>query len=181
MIGKPNTKTLHDLHWYIVQCKPNSVQIAVHNLEYQSFGTFLPLEEFTKRKGKVFHRQIRPLFPGYLFVQLDPAQGPWRKVNNTRGVSRLVHLGAKPSVVPNSVVEALMAVCDERSILHQTNETLLSKVHTYGQARVTQGPFSGFVATVANIEPNNRIQILIEVMGQGTRVEIDAGALQPIG
>jgi len=46
---------------------------------------------------------------------------------------------------------------------------------------VTQGPFSGFIATISDIEPNNRINILIKIMGQTTKVAINAGALQPIG
>jgi len=161
MIEKPDAETMHELRWYLVQCKPNAAQIAVRNLENQSFGTFLPLQEITKRKGRIFERQIRPLFPGYLFVQIDPNLGPWRQVNSTRGVNRLVRLGAEPSVVPNEIVKALMARCN--------------------QAQVTQGPLSGFIATISNIEPNNRINILIEIMGQTTKVAINADALQPIG
>ena len=181
MIEKPDTKTMHELRWYLVQCKPNAAQIAVRNLENQSFGTFLPLQEITKRKGKIFQRQIRPLFPGYLFVQIAPNLGPWRQVNNTRGVARLVRLGAEPSVVPNEIIEALMARCDKQSILRQTSETQSSQLHTGNQAKVTQGPFSGFIATISDIEPNNRINILIKIMGQTTKVAINAGALQPIG
>jgi transcriptional antiterminator RfaH len=178
MIEKPNTETMHELRWYLVQCKPNAAQIAVRNLENQSFGTFLPLQEITKRKGRIFERQIRPLFPGYLFVQIAPNRGPWRQLNSTRGVARLVRLGAEPSVVPNEIVEALMERCDNQSILRQTSETQL---HAGNQAQVTQGPFSGFIATISDIEPNNRIHILIEIMGQTTKVAINAGALQPIG
>ena len=181
MIEKPKTETANDLRWYLVQCKPNAAQIAVHNLEKQKFGTFLPLQEITKRNGKIFQRQIRPLFPGYLFVQLHPDQGPWRQVNSTRGVTRLARLGAEPRVVPNEIVEVLMARCDKQSILRQTSETQSSQLHAGNQAQVTQGPFSGFIATITDIEPNNRINILIEIMGQTTKVGISAGALQPIG
>ena len=181
MIEKPDTETRHELPWYLVQCKPNAAQIAVRNLENQSFDTFLPLQKLTKRKGKIFQCQIRPLFPGYLFVQIDPDQGPWRQVNSTRGVARLVRLGSKPSVVPNEIVKALMTQCDEKSILSQTSRVQSSQLHTGNLAKVTQGPFSGFIATISDIEPNNRINILIEIMGQTTKVAINAGALQPIG
>jgi transcriptional antiterminator RfaH len=180
MTEKPNTGTTHVLPWHLVQCKPNATQIAVRNLENQSFGTFLPLQETTKRRGKIFQRQIRPLFPGYLFVKIDPNQGPWRQVNSTRGVARLVRLGAEPSLVPNEIIEALMARCDEESILRQTSETQSSQLHAGNQAQVTQGPFSGFIATISKIEANNRINILIEIMGQATKIIINAGALQPI-
>lgn len=181
MIEKPELETMHDLSWYLVQYKPNALQIAVRNLENQGFGTFLPLQETTRRKGKIFQRQLRPLFPGYLFVQLNPGKGPWRQVNNTRGVARLVRFSAEPSVVPNSIVDALTEQCDERNILRQTSETQSGQLHHGNQAKVKRGPFSGFIATVADIEPNNRINILIEIMGQTTKVAINAEALQPIG
>jgi transcriptional antiterminator RfaH len=181
MIEKPDKEAKYDLSWYLVQCKPNAAKIAVRNLENQCFGTFLPLQEITKRKGKIFQRQIRQLFPGYLFVHLNPDQGPWRQVNSTLGVARLVRLGAKPSMVPHSIVEGLIAQCDDQSVLRQISETKASELHAGNQAQVTQGPFSGFVATIADFEPNNRINVLIEIMGQTTKVAIDSGALQPIG
>ena len=180
MIEKPDTGAMHELRWYLVQCKPNAAQIAVRNLENQSFGTFLPLQEITKRKGKIFQRQIRPLFPGYLFVQIDPGQGAWRQLNSTRGVARLVRLGAEPSVVPNEIVKALMARCDTQSIFRQTSELQSSQLHAGNQAQVTQGTFSGFIATISDIEPNNRIHILIDIMGQTTKIAINADALQHI-
>ena len=180
MIEKPDTETMHDLRWYLVQCKPNAAQIAVHNLENQNFGTFLPLQEITKRKGKIFQLQTRPLFPGYLFVKLQPDKGPWRQVNSTLGVTRLVRLGAEPSEVPIELVETLMARCDKQSILRQTSETQSGQLHAGNQVQVTQGPFSGLITTITDIKPNNRINILIEIMGQTTKVAINAGALQPI-
>ena len=44
---------------------------------------------------------------------------------------------------------------------------------------VTQGPFSGIVATVTNVELNDRIYILFDIMGQKTKLEIEGIALQP--
>ncbi|MDC6455447.1 transcriptional activator RfaH [Alphaproteobacteria bacterium] len=181
MIEKPDTEATHDLRWYLVQYKPSAAKIALRNLENQSFVTFLPLQEITERKGEIFQRQIRSLFPGYLFIQIDPNRGQWRQVNSTRGVARLVRLGAKPSVVPNEIIEALMARCDKQSILRQTIETHSSQLHAGNQVQVTQGPLSGFIATISDIEPTKRINILIEIMGQTTKVAINAGALSPIG
>jgi len=83
--------------------------------------------------------------------------------------------------VPNEIVEALMAQCDKQSVLRQTSETQSSQFHAGNQAKVTQGPFSGLIATIRDIEPNNRINILIEIMGQATKIAISADALQPIG
>ena len=158
--------------WYLAQCKPNATHIAVRNLENQDFVSFLPLQEVAKRKGKGFQHQIRPLFPGYLFVQLDATKGPWCKINSTRGIARLVRLGAEPSVVPDAIIANLMARCDEMSIIQDDRALVLGN-----RAKVTQGPFSGFIATIANVEANDRIYILLDIMGQSTKVSIEAKAL----
>lgn len=164
-----------NLPWYLVQCKPNAVHVATRNLENQNFTTFLPLQESTTRKGDAFKQHIRPLFPGYLFVQLNPDEGPWHQVNNTRGVTRLVRLCSEPSVVPNNIVAALMARCGENGVLHETHQ-----LQAGDKAQITRGPFSGFIATVGNSEPNDRIHVLLNIMGQSRNVVIDTAALTPV-
>lgn len=161
--------------WYLAQCKPNATHIAVRNLDNQGFASFLPLQEVTKRKGKGFRHQIRPLFPGYLFVQLDARELPWHKINSTRGIARLVRLGAEPSVVPDAIIAGLIARCTELGIIQDAEALSVG-----GRAQVTQGPFSGFAATIANVEANSRIYILLDIMGQSTTVSIDAAALTPL-
>ena len=173
---KSNLLTIEqNLPWYLVQCKPNAVYVAARNLENQSFTTFLPLQESTTRNGETFKQNIRPLFPGYLFVQLNPDKGPWHQVNNTRGVTRLVRLCSEPSVVPNSIVSALITRCGENGVLQETYQ-----LRAGDKTQITRGPFSGFIATVGNSEPNDRIHVLLNIMGQSRNVLIDTAALTPV-
>ena len=134
------------------------------------------MQKLTMRKGDAFKHQIRPLFPGYLFVQLNPNEGPWHQVNNTRGVTRLVRLCTEPSVVPSSIVAGLIARCDNNNVLHEFHQ-----LQAGDKTQITQGPFSGFMATVWNSEPTDRILVLLNIMGQSSVVAIDATALNPIG
>lgn len=161
--------------WYLAQCKPNATQIDVRNLENQGFASFMPLQQGTKRKGKGFQHKMRPLFPGYLFVQLDIGKGPWRKINSTRGIARLVSLGAEPSVVPDEIVTGLMVRCNKMGVIQDARALAVGD-----QAQVTQGPFSGFVTTIADAEANARIYILLDIMGESTTVSIKTAALTPL-
>lgn len=170
-----NKKKAQNKRWYLAQCKPNATHIAVRNLDNQGFASFLPLQEGTKRKGRGFQNQTRPLFPGYLFVQLDASDGPWRKINSTRGIARLVSLGAEPSVVPDAIIAGLIARCNEMGIIQDARALAVGD-----RAQVTRGPFSGFFATIANVEANARICILLNIMGQSTTVSIDAAGLAPL-
>ena len=74
--------------WYIVQFKPNSLKIAVRDLQRQGFETFLPMHEVTRRTAAV---------RGYMFVACDPETAPWRQINSTYGISRMLSFSEGPS------------------------------------------------------------------------------------
>eukprot|EP00657_Telonema_sp_P-1_P000536 TRINITY_DN11027_c0_g1_i1.p1 TRINITY_DN11027_c0_g1~~TRINITY_DN11027_c0_g1_i1.p1 ORF type:complete len:157 (+),score=46.76 TRINITY_DN11027_c0_g1_i1:35-505(+) len=90
--------------WFLAQLKPNCARIAVRNLERQGFRTFLPLHQQTIRRETRFANRTQPLFPGYLFVAVDAADGGWSAINGTQGVTRLVGFGSRPAQVPNGPV-----------------------------------------------------------------------------
>lgn len=158
--------------WHLVQLKPNSARIAERNLLRQGFGVFLPRIEETLRRGQRFVTEQRPLFPGYAFVGLDPANPNWRSVNGTLGVSRLVSFGAAPVHVPDDLVSGLMARCDGNGLLQSAPE--LSPGDT---VVLTYGPFTDFVATIDRIAPDRRVWVLLDLMGRQVRLKADAAHL----
>lgn len=153
------------LSWFLVHCKPNAAHLASQNLRNQNFGVFLPMQKITKRKAKKFKTMLRPLFPGYLFVQIDPLAGDWRKINNTRGVTRIVQFGADSCPVPDTVMAALFERCDADHVLRD-----LGVLKSGNQARISEGPLSGLIAEIINIEPHGRVHLLLDIMGQATNV-----------
>ena len=160
------------LSWYLVQLKPNGHRLAKANLERQGFKTFLPLQNVTKRSAHKFVDRNVPLFPGYMFVELDTAQNAWRKVNGTLGVARIVSLGGTPAPVPRKIVNELISRCDEDSILRP------KQVLEVGQdVQVLRGPFANFVAKVEEILPDQRIWILIDLLGQSPRISVARDAI----
>ena len=160
--------------WYLVHCKPNGEQMALRNLKNRDFPAFLPLQKLTRRKGASFQTQIRPLFPGYMFVAQDPAVGQWRKIKNTRGVAQLVRLAAEPTPVPPTIMDHLFARCDATSVFQQS-ATLVAG----DDARITQGPFAGAIAKIIEIDPSQRVHLLLDFMGQTSTLTIDASRVLP--
>jgi transcription antitermination factor NusG len=88
----------------------------------------------------------------------------------------LTGLGAGPSRAPNELIDALMAQCDVQNVLRQKKYPHYSQLHVGDQAQVTQDPFSGFVVTITEIGANNRIKVLLKIMGQSSKVATNAGA-----
>ena len=86
-------------HWFLLQYKPSSHHLALRNLHRQGFETFLPMQDITQRHPTKFVQQRRPLFPGYMFVSFALDTAPWRKINSTVGVARLVSFDGQPKAL----------------------------------------------------------------------------------
>ena len=162
----PNT-----LSWYIVQFKPNSHKIAVHNLQRQGFETFLPMYEVTRRTVVNFETVTRPLFAGYMFVACDPETAPWRQINSTYGVSRMLSFAEGPKPMPEALVTGLRARYDG-----------VGKVDfEVGQSvEMHSGPFESFIATVEQMASDARVWVLLDFMGKATRVQVSRQQIQAV-
>jgi transcriptional antiterminator RfaH len=93
--------------WYLVQCKPRQDNRALENLRYQGYECLLPTHQVERlRNGQWLHQQ-EPLFPGYLFIELDTVQDNWMPIRSTRGVSQVVRFGGSPLSVPQDIIGRL--------------------------------------------------------------------------
>ena len=160
-------------HWYLIQFKPNSYRLAERNLHRQEFETFLPMQQITRRKASRFVSDLKPLFPGYMFVSVNSDLAPWRTINSTIGVSKLVSFEGKPKPLPLQLVSGLMLRCDASGAL------LPPKSFSEGDSvEMLTGPFTNFIATVDTIDPEQRIWVLMDFMGQNTRMQVTTDQLQ---
>ena len=153
--------------WYLIQIKRNSHRIANHNLNQQGFKTFLPLQDLTSRRGSEFSTSTKPLFPGYMFVRIKPDGAPWQKINSTLGVSRLICQDGMPKKVPTEVVSGLISRCDSLGRLLPP-----TAVHHGDTVEIHSGALANFIATVETIDSRRRIWVLMDIMGQITRVQV---------
>lgn len=165
------------LVWHVAGLKPNCHAIVLANLGRQGIAAFLPLEETTVRARGAFVQRIAPLFPGYVFVGLDPARGSWRSVNATRGITRLLAFGGRPAEVPCGLIAGLMRRCDGRGRLVARGDACPPPAPG-ARVSLARGPFAGFVATVERIDPDQRVRVLLEFMGQNTAAEVRAQDLR---
>ena len=160
-------------HWYLIQLKPNSHRLAERNLHRQEFETFLPMQQITRRKASRFVSDLKPLFPGYMFVSVNSDLAPWRAINSTIGVSKLVSFEGTPKPLSPQLISGLMLRCD-------ASGTLLppKSLNEGDSVEMLTGPFANFIATVDAIDPEQRIWVLMDFMGQKTRMQITADQLQ---
>ena len=153
--------------WYFIQFKRNSHRIAERNLNKQGFKTFLPMQDLTTRRGSEFLTSTKPLFPGYMLVSIKLDGAPWHKINSTLGVSRLISQDGVPKRVPTEVVSGLISRCDSFGRL------LPPKSLQRGDSvEIQSGALANFIAKVETIDSDRRIWVLLDIMGQITRVHV---------
>ena len=159
--------------WFILQFKPNAHHQANKNLIQQGFETFLPLHDTTSRNISRFINTSRPLFPGYMFIAFDKTESKWHKINNTYGVSRLVTFDSTLKSLPQTFVDNLIKRYDTSGKLLP-----IQKLKKGDQVKLLGGPFSNFIATVEKYEDDQRIWILMDLMGRKTKIQTPLDTLQ---
>ena len=154
--------------WYLIQTKPNAHNMAARNLARQGCDVLLPLAEQTRRTSQQFRTELRPLFPGYLFVGLQAHAPSWRTLNSTHGVSRGVSLDGTYRPVPETLIIQLQSQCDEAGVFRAQDN------YTSGDiVEIQTGPFASFLAEVLDVAPDQRIWVLIDLLGQKSRIAMD--------
>ena len=159
--------------WFILQFKSNSHHLAAKNLNRQGFETFLPLHETTSRRLSRFINTSKPLFPGYMFIKFDSAESEWHKINSTYGVSRLITFNSILKSIPTIFVDHLMKRYDLSGKLIP-----IRKLEKGDHVTILEGPFADFIATVETYETEQRIWILMDLMGRKTKIQTSSDTLQ---
>lgn len=161
-------------NWFLAQLKPNGFQAAVRNLARQDIPSFMPMRRVVARPPGKSGVQKRPVFPGYIFVQLAPGGSQWRSVNGTLGIARLVAFGTGlPQPLPGALMEALAARCDDDGNLLPPDDFQIGE-----QVRAIAGPFLDFVVEIESIPDAERIGVLFEIMGRTVRATISREDLE---
>jgi transcriptional antiterminator RfaH len=160
--------------WYVVQTLPHAENRAIANLERQGYRVFCPRIRRTVRHARAIKYVLSPLFPGYVFVEHDIGVDPWRSINGTFGVIRLITQGDAPQPVPRGVIEALQSRMADDGAMNWTSTFRI------GQAiRITDGPFADFIGTLAHLDPTGRVRVLLDLLGRTVSVALRHEALAP--
>lgn len=160
--------------WFVVYTLPRRELQARLHLEWQGFRTYLPHIQKTVRHARQMRTVQAPLFPRYLFIELDVARDRWLSVQSTVGVSHLVTCDDRPLPVPAGVVEGILERTDEAGL------TLLDSELCEGQrVRILSGPFSEFIGTLERLDEAGRVRVLLDMMGSAIPVALRRSALAP--
>lgn len=161
--------------WFVAETLPRQERVAEQNLQRQGFGTYLPVYRHERRHARKVDLVKRPLFPNYIFVDIDLEAARWRSVNGTVGCKRLISFGDTPQPVPDPVIAALHARTDAEGFIRMADP--LDAFEPGTPARITDGPFADMVGLFQCRNDQMRVILLLDMLGRPTRVTVPANAI----
>ena len=158
-------------NWYAVHTRSRHEKKAVWNLEEKRVEAFLPLREvlcsWKDRKKRV---QL-PLFPGYLFVRIDPRDS--LDVLGAKGVVRILGNNGVPVPVPEEEINAA------RRLVRSGLPCLPFPYEFEGrEAVITRGPLEGLRGRIESQRGGFRLILSVHLIRSAVSVEVDAGDVE---
>ena len=163
--------------WYVIHTYSGYEDRVKKNLDHRVqtmdvldrvFQSIVPTEDEIEIRDGQRRTVARKVFPGYILVHMTLDDATWYVVRNTPGVTGFVGSGNRPIPLEEHEV---------KNILKQMEaEAPRVKVgYTKGQSvRITDGPFSEFIGTVDEIQPDKgKAKVLLSFFGWETPVELD--------
>jgi transcriptional antiterminator RfaH len=155
-------------HWYVLTSKPREEQRAYDNLTTQGYEVFLPkMVQVTKKKG-LKKIALKPLFPNYLFIQLDKQVANFNAIRSTRGIGSFVRFGLNQAVIGNDIIDDI-----KQSMANDKQSKTLAELLAYCQGdtvEMTQGPLIGLKAIYQAKDGLDRSVLMVKMLGQESQV-----------
>ena len=164
------------IRWYLVHTLPRAEHKALVHLGHQSFGAYLPRYLAQRYHARRRDWVEKPLFPGYLFVHLDLGRDRWRAVYSTVGVRTLVSAGDRPLAVPPEVIDEIRAREDSRGFVVLGAGCTL---RNGDRVRVTEGPFVDIAGFFDSRSDDERVVVLLDLLGRQVKVNVPLRAVMP--
>ncbi|XOB91223.1 transcription/translation regulatory transformer protein RfaH [Pseudomonadota bacterium 24LQ007] len=156
--------------WYALQHKPAQGDRAVQHLQNQDIACFYPKIEVERIKAGKRTKKLEPLFPGYVFVNLEQSDPMWAKLRSTRGVLRIVSFANRPAPIDDEVIAHIKSSMDKVAGQGGIKP---------GQAiELDDGPFKGISAIFQAYDGEERAIVLVTFMQKQQQVTVPVSAIR---
>ncbi len=161
--------------WYVIQTKPKKEDEAKSYLSTKGVEVFSPLmENFLLRNGRM-NKELKPLFPGYIFGKFNIHQN-YSLVRWAKGVKKILGFGEYPTPISEEVVEIIRERTDTQGVVRikyhfQANDVI----------RIKTGPLKDLLGIFERWMPDGeRVRILLNLMGYQPVVEMHYSMIEKV-
>jgi transcriptional antiterminator RfaH len=160
--------------WIAVNTNPHRERIVLDNLERQGFDAYCPKIRRQRSHARRIETVLRPLFPGYLFVQVNAGPGRWRPILSMHGVRSVVRAGDDLCFIDNGFIAGLRMREVDGAVVRPESPYRVGQ-----QVRIAGGPFDGVITTILDLDDKDRLLVLLDVMHRGIKVRLSGEMVTP--
>ena len=165
---KPVKKRKKEIIWVLIYTKANQEIKAKENLQKQGFKTFLPLISPTNQSTGF--ESLVPVFPRYLFAQIDLDLDNWTSIKSSYGVSRIVMFSEKFTSIPDIIIRLIRDKLDESSIYNK--DISVVDYQKGDTVSIKEGRFAGVDAIFLSKKSKNRVRLLLKLLNTSVVAEL---------
>ena len=161
--------------WYVIQTKPKKEAEAESYLSTKGIEILNPLmETFALRNGRM-NKEIKSLFPGYIFGKFDLNQA-YPLVRWGRGVKKILGFGGYPTPVSEEVVDIIKERADIQGIVRLAHPFQPNDV-----IRIKTGPLKDLLGIFERwVSDSERVKVLLNLIGYQPSIELHCSMIEKV-
>jgi transcriptional antiterminator NusG len=171
--------------WYVVKVqsgREGTVQTAlvrqlrIEKLDAAVPRVLVPMEVVTELKGGQKRTRKRKLYPGYVLVEVEEADGKvprevWTLVRQVPGVGDFVGTPGKPEPLAPTEVERLLVDVEKSETRSPQLKIPMKKGD---KVKIKEGALESFEGVVDDVMPaKGLVRVIVTIFGRATPVELE--------
>lgn len=162
-------------NWYVLCTRSRFEKKLAENFKKSGIQHFLPIRIERKQWSDRWKNVETPLFPGYIFVQMDESNR--FKILNTNGAVRFLYWNGAYAKLSRRDVQMINYALEDKQELEVVDNELFE-----GQeVKITSGPFKGFDAKLVHHNGKGKLLLEVKAIAQGVLIEIGNAQIVPVG
>lgn len=158
--------------WYALAVQPRKEQYVERQLIGRGYSAVCPRYKKVVRHARQTKTVLAPLFPGYLFVEMNLEQCSWRKVNWVPGSIGLVKTDNRPASLSREFVSTVILALDQGGSIAFKHDLKMGD-----QVRAVGGPFDALMGEVVGLSDNERVKILLDAVNRKVEMTLPRTAV----
>jgi transcription termination/antitermination protein NusG len=152
--------------WFAVHTRARHEKKVNRALAEKNVETFLPLREVVSQWKDRKKKVLLPLFPGYLFVCMDP--GDRYELLNTAGVIRILGNNGVPVPVSPEEIETTKRLIETGLRYEPFPYSIVGR-----EVEVIRGPLEGAMGRILRTKGACRLILSVHLIRRSVSVEVD--------
>lgn len=160
-------------NWYVLCTRSRYEKKLSEQFDKAGISHFLPTQVIRKKWSDRWKNVETPLFPGYIFVQMD--ENNRFQILNTPGAVRFLYWNKDYAKLSRRDIEMInIALKGEQEL-----EIIESEIAEGQEVKIMTGPFKGFEAKLVHHNGKGKLLLEVKSIAQGVIIEIGKAKIVP--